>query len=250
MAGGAIQCFNSTTGTPQRSEAPTTGTPKRSDDITCTLQPFGSVTETPQPSDTAKLPVVLPSTVQTQTEPWVVACVKVNTKLINSDNKISDDGEVLKVVALESCSKDLGHDISAAVNNNDWVAPKISKIASINACSSDLSRNDLSAANKPCPLILKPTEFDESMQTLLESGMVTMPCDFDSSIATDEVAKILNKSFVEFPYPPAQRLKRLSSTTKLSVSQLKSWFVNARIQNGISWDPDEIHDAWSYLQDF
>ena len=157
---------------------------------------------------------------QTQTESFVVACVKVNTGIVNSQaNRPSNNNEELKIMSVESCLHDRSNDVSVAEN-----------------CVKN--RHSL----------LK-TASSEKIQTLLTSGVVTMPSTLDPTLFNDKVLDILTKSFLEFPYPPHQRLKKLAASTNLSVTQLKNWFTNIRLQNGVSWDPDEIHDAWSYLID-
>ena len=90
----------------------------------------------------------------------------------------------------------------------------------------------------------------KKMATLLQSGVVTLCSNFNSTSLPQETVEKLEKSFVEFPYPPIHRLRELSKVTKLSVSKIKSWFVNTRLLNGVSWDPDEIHDAWAYMRDY
>ena len=104
--------------------------------------------------------------------------------------------------------------------------------------------------NLPCQLSQLKVAGAEQMLTLLNSGLVTMPR-IDNGLQVDKKAlTLLARTFLEFPYPPMQRLKKLSSKTKLTITELKQWFVQTRLKNGISWDPEEVHDAWSFLRDF
>ena len=92
------------------------------------------------------------------------------------------------------------------------------------------------------------------MRTLLNSGLVTMPLSDetkrDKTVFSEKTQAMLQKSFCFFPYPRIQSLRRLSKATGLPTHELKLWFAKSRIRCGISWDPDEVHDAWLFLKDF
>ena len=84
---------------------------------------------------------------------------------------------------------------------------------------------------------------------LMERGIVTMP---NTNImqyieSSPETHSVLMNSFSKFPYPPVEEIFYLSNATKLSVSQIKSWFVGTRLRYGICWSPDEVMEAWSVV---
>jgi len=206
--------------------------------------------------------------VQTQTEPLVVTSVKVNTEVVNVNQNLSNEiNEDLKIISLESFSPDANQDIASSTNNPDCYEPSSTTVephfhepssttvephfhepssTTVEPHLHEPTDTSNGSYNDLC-LVPKTEGFSENMKTLLTSGLITMPNNLDTSRMNDDVINILNKSFLEFPYPTFQRLKELTSSTNLTLSEIKSWFVHTRLRYGVSWEPDEIHDAKAYL---
>nr|CAB3267946.1 ZHX1-like transcription factor protein [Phallusia mammillata] len=89
----------------------------------------------------------------------------------------------------------------------------------------------------------------ELFATCAERGIVSFPnMRIISYIDSNpNIRSVLLHSFSKFPYPPVEEIFYLASATKLSVPQIKNWFVGARTKFGISWSPDEVMEAWSFV---
>ncbi|CAK8685278.1 unnamed protein product [Clavelina lepadiformis] len=88
-----------------------------------------------------------------------------------------------------------------------------------------------------------------NLDKLLCSNLVTMP-NADILKTIDQNPKTwstLQASFSKFPYPPREQINYLSRKTGLTLKQVKTWFVGARLKHGISWNPNEVVEAWSHI---